>query len=135
MSLETDAQAAAADIVALEKTALTRWGNGDPHGFVGLSSEDMTYFDPDLATRLDGHAAYGELMVSLEGKISVARFEMPNHRVQLYGDVGILTFNLVNCNADDTVRSRWNSTEVYHKQEGAWKLVHSHWSLTRPAGD
>ncbi|UCD63514.1 MAG: nuclear transport factor 2 family protein [Candidatus Zixiibacteriota bacterium] len=118
-------------IVELEKVALTRWGNGDVYGYIDLASEDISYFDPEQEKRLDGLAAFKELLVPAQGKIDIHRFEMPNWRVQLYDNVGILTFNLVNYDSNDSVKTRWNSTEVYHLEKGEWKLVHSHWSLTK----
>jgi hypothetical protein len=30
------------------------------------------------------------------------------------------------------VVSRWNSTEVYRRIDGKWRIVHSHWSFTKP---
>jgi len=52
-----DADAVAAEIVALETAALERWLSGDPSGFLEISDEDVVYFDPFLARRLDGRAA------------------------------------------------------------------------------
>jgi hypothetical protein len=28
--------------------------------------------------------------------------------------------------------ARWNSTEVYQRFNGSWKIVHSHWSYVKP---
>lgn len=33
-------------IIGLEKAALTRWGKGDPDGFLEISAPDVVYFDP-----------------------------------------------------------------------------------------
>ena len=50
--------------------------------------------------------------------------------------MAILTFNLVShgaqVNGGKKADVRWNSTEVYRKIEGNWKIVQSHWSYTRP---
>jgi hypothetical protein len=27
---------------------------------------------------------------------------------------------------------RWNTTEDYRRRHGQWKIVHTHWSLTKP---
>src|SRR5215813_8519984 len=42
----TDAQTSADQILMLERSALDRWGNGDPGGFLELYADDITYFDP-----------------------------------------------------------------------------------------
>ncbi len=115
-------------IIALEKEALEKWSKGDTSSFAALSTEEMTYFDPTLDTRLDSGDAFDKYMSSLHGKFHIDRFEVLNPKVQLHGDVGILTFNLNNYSKDYKITSRWNSTEVYHLIGGEWKIIHSHWS-------
>jgi hypothetical protein len=44
-------------------------------------------------------------------------------------------FNLVNYakpsgSPTETVLARWNATEVYRKIDGAWRIIHTHWSFT-----
>ena len=58
--------------------------------------------------------------------------KMHNTKVQLGGDIGVLTFNLVNYNENDSVTTKWNSTETYRLEQGQWMLLHSHWSYTKP---
>jgi ketosteroid isomerase-like protein len=57
---------------------------------------------------------------------------MIDPKVQRHGDVALLTFNLVNYgklpDAPERVLARWNSTEVYSRIGGTWKIIHSHWS-------
>ncbi|MFH1336355.1 MAG: nuclear transport factor 2 family protein [Candidatus Zixiibacteriota bacterium] len=115
-------------ILSLEKAALEKWSEGDTSGFAALSTDEMTYFDPTLDDRLDGGDAFEKYMSSLQGKFHIDRFEIKNTKIQLHGDVGILTFNLNNYSKDGKITSRWNSTEVYHLIGGEWKIIHSHWS-------
>jgi len=119
-------------IMSIEKAALDRWSEGDTTGFIELGAEEMTYFDPTLNTRLDGGDAFKKYLSSIHGKFHIDRFEILNPKVQLHGDVGILTFNLNNYSKDGKITSRWNSTEVYRQIKGEWKLIHSHWSNTNP---
>ena len=46
------------------------------------------------------------------------------------------TFNLVDYGAQindgPKTTARWNSTEVYQRLNGSWKIVHSHWSYVKP---
>jgi len=71
-----------------------------------------------------------------EGKIRVERAEMIDPKVQQQGDIAVLTFNLVSHGArfGDGPKGdvRWNSTEVYQRISGQWKIIHSHWSYTQP---
>jgi ketosteroid isomerase-like protein len=55
--------------------------------------------------------------------------------VRRAGDVAILTYNLVSHGRrpdGSEVVTRWNSTAVYGQVEGRWKILHSHWSYTKP---
>ena len=49
-----------AAIIALERRALERWNQGDPDGFLELTSGDVVYFDPALGRKLIGKKALGE---------------------------------------------------------------------------
>lgn len=124
------------EIIALERGALDRWGKGDPQGFLDLMSEDETYFDPLIEKRIDGREALRKFMAPFIGKISIDRVEMIDPKVQRQGEVAVLTFNLADYGAqfDGGPKStaRWNSTEVYQRIGGKWKIVHSHWSYTKP---
>jgi len=41
-------------VLALERAALDRWGQGDPSGFLEICAPDVTYFDNTVERRLDG---------------------------------------------------------------------------------
>lgn len=127
------------ELVARERAALDRWVTGDPDGYLEIMAPEVTYFDPHQAKRTDGLNA----MVALLGPIrnvtlpfTEPRYEMIDPTVQRYGDVALLTFNLVNygkvSGQPETILARWNSTEVYRRIDGQWKIVHSHWSFTKP---
>ena len=122
-------------IISLERAALDRWGKGDPQGYLDTYAPDVTYFDPMQEKRVDGRAALKELYGPLTGKISIDHYEMIGTKVQRHGDVAVLTFNLVSHAKRPTGEPlivRWNSTEVYARSQGRWRIIHSHWSFTRP---
>ena len=52
-----DTEAIRAAIIALEKHALELWNDGDPDGFIALSSDDVVYMDPALEHKLTGKEA------------------------------------------------------------------------------
>jgi ketosteroid isomerase-like protein len=125
-----------ADVIALERAALDRWGAGDPTGYVELFDHDITYFDPVQDRRIDGRAPMVTLMESIAGRIRVDRYDMLRPVVQRHGDVALLSFNLVSYRSDDgreRVISRWNATEAYRRTTQGWRIVHSHWSYIQPA--
>lgn len=123
------------EIIEIERQALERWGNGDPTGFLQLYGDDVSYFDPTTAARMDGRDRMVEYYQPWTGLIRIARFEMLNPQVVVQGDMALLTYNLVNYDRDNEgneyVGTRWNSTTVFQKQDGTWKSIHSHWSFTR----
>jgi ketosteroid isomerase-like protein len=132
---DSDASAARADgdaqaILAVERGAFERWAKGDLNGFLDASDSDVDYFDPFLEARLDGLPALRALYAKAQGKVLVDRWEMVNPRVVVSGDMGVLTFNFVSYSNGRT--TRWNTTEVYRRKNGQWKIVHTHWSLTMP---
>src|SRR4029453_15826772 len=92
-------------------------------------SDDYTEFNGDYATRLDGKAVNVRLSEASD-KASGQNIasEMLNEKVQVYGDVAILTYNFAGLNQDKdgkTEPSRAKSTRVYVKQNGKWMLVHA----------
>lgn len=127
-----------AHIIALEKAALDRWNKADPQGYLDLYAPEMTYFDPSQDARIDGleaMKAYYAPLFDMEYPFTDARYDMQNPEVQHYGDIAVLSFNLVNYGTfedrGETVIARWNSTEVYRLVDGNWMICHSHWSYIR----
>jgi ketosteroid isomerase-like protein len=118
-------------IIAMERTALERWGRGDPSGFLEISADDVVYFDPFVLRRVNGIEALRALYESIRGQVQIKRFELIDPRVQVIGDAAVLTFNYV---AEDTneATSCWNCTEVYRREGGAWRIIQTHWSFTQP---
>lgn len=132
------AQDSVADrIIAMEKAALDRWGKGDVTGYFEIMANDVTYFDPNVDKRVDGIAAIRAYIGPFAGKIKIDRYEMVDPRVQVTGDIAVLSFRIVNYakrqDGTETVANRWNTSEVYRRTNGAWKIWHSHFSFTRPA--
>lgn len=125
-----------AEIIVLERNALDRWGKGDPHGYLEIMSPEVTYFDPFREKRVDGLQALKGLLAPLSGNFQVEGYELLNPQVQLDGEIAVLTFNLVNtvnqANSEEKSTIRWNCTEIYKRIKGSWKIIHSHWSYTKP---
>lgn len=95
-------------------------------------ADDYTEFNGEYSTRLDGKALAMKL-TEPAGKDPnrIAAAEMLNPKVQVYGDVAILTYNFagVSKNKEGEVKSvRAKSSRVYAKQGGKWKLVHANFA-------
>jgi ketosteroid isomerase-like protein len=122
-------------IIALERSALDRWGKGDPQGYLQTYAQDVSYFDPTQERRVDGLAAMKALLIPITGKIKIDRYEMIGPKVQHRGDVAVLSYQLASHATRPNGQSvivRWNSTAVYERIAGNWKIIHSHWSYIKP---
>jgi ketosteroid isomerase-like protein len=117
-------------IMALERAALDRWGQGDPGGYLAINAADVTYFDPFVERRLDGITDLTAWYDGIRGTISLDSDEIVNPRVQVIGDAAILTFQYISQTGDEA--AYWNCTEVYQRTGDDWRIVHSHWSFTQP---
>ena len=116
-------------IINLERTALDRWGKGDPSGFLEICAPDVVYFDPGREMRIDGKEALSEYYESIRGLVSVERYELLNPLVQLIGEAAVLTFNYVSYGGSENAY-RWNCTEVYRRTGDSWEIIQTHWSYT-----
>ena len=116
-------------IIDLERTALDRWGKGDPSGFLEICAPDVVYFDPGREMRIDGKEALSEYYESIRGLVSVERYELLNPLVQLIGEAAVLTFNYVSYGGSENAY-RWNCTEVYRRTGDSWEIIQTHWSYT-----
>ena len=126
-------------IISLERSALDRWIRADPDGYLSLYAKDATYFDPFRDKRVDGLDELKARTAAMKGvalPFTEPRYDMINPRVDVDGNVAVLTFNLVNYgkpsgSAVEKVLARWNATQVYRRLNGDWRIIHTHWSFTQ----
>lgn len=125
---QTDDQA----ILAQERRALDRWSQADPTGYITGYASDVTYFD-DIGAhhRIDGIAALRGYFTSLDGKVPPHRYEIVNPKVQMYGDIGVLTMRYEPFAPDGKPLQHWKATTVYRRDGGEWRVVHAHWSMVK----
>ena len=93
---------------------------------------EYTNFNPNSPTRLDGkglNMRINEAFWSGSGELVAA--EMANPKVQVYGDVAILTYNAIGLTKDkdgEVEPFLAKSTRVYVKKDGRWMLVHANFA-------
>lgn len=118
-------------IIDLEKQALALWNNGNPDGFINLSTDDVVYIDPAFERKLEGKKVLEDYYNSIRGKIQIELYKMINPVVQLSSDAAVLTYNY-EAHRDGMI-FKMNCTEVY-KLDSAnqWKIIHTHWSFVQP---
>lgn len=129
--LSADDESLKAKIIALEKQALALWNNGNPDGFLELSSEDVVYIDPAFEYKLEGKKALEDYYNSVRGKIKIDQYEMINPTVQLSVDIAVLTYNYAV--QRDGLTFKMSCTEIYQlNTSNQWKIIHTHWSFAQP---
>jgi len=98
----------------------------DEARIVEAFAEDATAFFPVVkAERVDGHAAIAEVFRQyVAGSPKKTNIVPEDLRVQQYGDVAIVTFNVHNPSA----MSR--RTFVWRRDAHGWRIVHMHASNT-----
>ena len=117
-------------IFALERRALELWNNGNPDGFLELTSEDIVYIDPAFERKLEGNKALTEYYNTVRGKIKIDQYEMINPTVQQSAYIAILTYNYAV--QRDGLTFKMNCTEVYQLDiSNQWKIIHTHWSFVQ----
>ncbi len=95
-------------------------------------ADGYTEFGIGSPTRLDGKALnmrLAEAFSSGSGQLVAA--EMANPKVQVYGDVAILTYNFIGMTKDEEGEIEpllAKSTRVYAKMNGKWMLVHANFA-------
>jgi ketosteroid isomerase-like protein len=120
MDINTGINTITATILSLERHANERWNNGDVEGPLEIYADDVTFFDPITAARIDGWTAVAEYFRTVwAGKVRIHRYEMINPQVVTDGAVAVLSYNLVNYvharDGSEKVGARWNSTQVYRR--------------------
>lgn len=126
------AESAANAIFRLEDGAMEQWRQGKPLAWAEIAADDISYIDPNLTAPVIGADAYRAYLKPLTGKIAYDESEYVHPRVARYGDTAVLTYNYhsLRRNRQGVLErtSFWNTTEVYSRIAGQWRVVHTHWS-------
>ncbi len=121
-------------ILAQAGSDLDRWSHGDTEGYGQSAADDVTYFHNAPAhARVDGVRAFREFLSAIKGQIPPHNYEIVHPKVQVYGDVGILTLQYHAFTPDGEPLARGRGTIVYRLAGEAWKMVHTHWSVLEDA--
>jgi ketosteroid isomerase-like protein len=122
-------------IIAKEKILLDEWGKGRTMIFPQNSAAEITYFGPSLEKRINGIKEFTKLLKPIENKFTIEKYEMLDPKVQVHGEVAVLSYNLVDYSKNpqgEEQKFLWNTTQVYKQIDNDWKIIHSHWSFTKP---
>ncbi len=120
---------AAAQVIALERQAMDGWLRGDPDPQLAITDPQITYFHAVTDTRLEGVQALRELYEQYRGTPLFERYEMLSPKVQVCGDVAVLTYRLARYTGTGT--TYFNGTQVYQRKKAGWRVIHTHWSAAK----
>lgn len=123
------------EIMARESAAMERWRKGDPWGFFELYVPDITYFDTGTPQRMNGLEAMRAEFAQREGQIHYDVMEFIDPIIQVQGSVAVLSYRFFDTHLkpDGSIASRtpWNSSYVYARIDGEWRIIHNHWSYIK----
>ena len=128
---EADKQVAD-EVIAITKAQWAAEADKDIATAMKNVADEYTEFNPETPVRLDGKAInmrIGEALTTGSGRSILA--EMANPKVQVYGDVAILSYNYLGAAKDkdgEIEQIRAKSTRVYVKKNGQWMLVHANFA-------
>jgi ketosteroid isomerase-like protein len=119
-------------IIAREKASVEAWQKKDKAFYTDYLADDATYYGPrspylDVDPKVNFLPKFEQYVTMFK----YLDFQMYNPRVQVYGDVAILTYN-------ESVTGEVNGkpmsytgkvTSVYVKQGNTWRTVHGHESI------
>jgi len=128
-SADSDADIARV-ILAMERQAMDGWLKGNFDSLLAMSDPEITYFHAVTDKRLDGLPAVKELYEGYRGRPLFDSYEIIDPKVQVSGDTAVLTYQLETRNG--AVARRWNATQVYQRKKEGWRIIHAHWSMTKP---
>ena len=131
MNQEMNQKDLATTIITMEKEMMDKWSTGNSSGCLYIIADDITYFDPYQAKRLDGFENLKKLYDGINGTFRIDRYEMIDPVVQTDGEMAVLSYNLITHSDGDS--TQWNVTQVYRQQpDKQWKVIHGHFSNVRP---
>lgn len=134
---KTSSQSVADELIALTRAHWAAEMKKDVAAWGRNVADDYTVFEGAFPTRIDGKAMMARIA---EGNFSssdtLITAEMANEKVQVYGDVAILSYNYIASvrNKDGKVTPAMaKSSRVYVKRAGQWMLVHANFApVTAP---
>jgi ketosteroid isomerase-like protein len=124
------------EIIALEKASFQAWQRKDKQFYTEYWADDFTEFLPQSPTLTTNPKV--SLLPHLEQSFdewNLIDIQMHEPRVQIYGDVAVLTYT-------ESVQGSYKGTPssytgkvtmIYVKKNGKWRGVHYHESETSPA--
>ena len=131
-------------LALLDRHLRSIWG-GDLGTYTATTAPDVTFYEWYISTqRIDGldfhlRETAANFRAAEARRQAGQRYEIEHEvlqpKVQLYGDIALVTYTLLmRYTTDDGVRhTEHNETRVFHRRPEGWQLVHCHKSPMWPA--
>lgn len=120
------------EVISITKEMWAASARGDLAGSTKYMADDYTEFNGDYPTRLDGKSINMALAeANMGGSTKTVVGDMANAKVQVYGDIAILSYNYIGATKDKDGKmesDKAKSTRVYVKKDGKWWLVHANFA-------
>jgi len=129
---EPQRQDIANQIIAREKASVEAWQRKDKAFWSDFLTDDGTYFGPmNPYLETDPKTNFLPKFEQYAEQFKILDWQMYNPRVQVYGDVAILTYNsaVTNNIGGQVVNYTGKVTSVYVKQGNTWRVAHGHESM------
>jgi len=125
-------EAVAKEIIALTRAQWAAEVAKDYDKSNAVMADEYTEFNSDFPVRIDGKARNVKIYeCSNKGGGASLMGDMVNEKVQVYGDVAILSYNYIGMSQDKDSKvepTLAKSTRVYAKKDGKWMLVHANFA-------
>lgn len=133
------------ELLALLDAHLKSIWAGDLATYRATTAEDVTFYEWYISTQriagLDFHLreTAANFRAAEDRRVACQRYEVDHEvlqpKVQVYGDIAIITYTLLMryTTADGVRHTNHNETRVFHRRPAGWQLVHCHKSPMWPA--
>lgn len=132
VAVQSAPPSAADEVISITKEMWAAEVRGDVAGSMKYVADDYTEFNGEYPTRLDGKNINMMLAEANNGgSTKVVAADLANAKVQVYGDVAILSYNYIGAVKDKDGKmesAKAKSTRVYAKKDGKWWLVHANFA-------
>ncbi len=131
-------------LVLLDRHLRSIW-EGDLETYTATTAPDVTFFEWYISTqRIDGldfhlRETAANARAAQARRAAGQRYEIEHEvlapKVQIYGEIAIITYTLLMRYSDDqgVTHTEHNETRVFQRRAQGWQLVHCHKSPMWPA--
>jgi ketosteroid isomerase-like protein len=119
-------------LVARERAAFEAWQRKDKAFYADYMADDSTYFGPmSPYLETDPKVNFLPKFEQYAERYKILDWQMYNPRVQLYGDVAVLTYNIQSTLdlGGRPVQYTAKVSQVYLRAGNTWRVVHGHESI------